>query len=270
MRVVIISGSHPRHKYFVEKIAETGLLKGVVIQKRENMVFEPPIGLKYELKKLFIHHFQLRDDMEKKYFGSIDMMHLKKNVPFIEVDEADLNGHLVESFIKEVRADMIISYGPGLIHENILKLVNGYAFNLHGGLSPWYKGSATMFWPFYFLEPNYVGTTFHYITSRIDAGGIVHQSVPQLQYGDCMHEVSCKAIVKASEDVFKLLSKLQTGEILTGHPQKRNGKLFLDRDWRPEHLKLIYEVYNDNIVDLFLDGEINIDNNPQLIDALKN
>ena len=32
----------------------------------------------------------------------------------------------------------------------------------------------------------------------------------------------------------------------------------------------MYEVYNDNIVDLFLDGEINIDNNPQLIDALKN
>lgn len=85
-----------------------------------------------------------------------------------------------------------------------------------------------------------------------------------------MHEVSCKAVVQASEDVFKLLSKLQTGEILTGHPQKKNGKLFLDRDWRPEHLKLIYEVYNDNIVDLFLDGEINIDNNPQLIDALKN
>ena len=33
--------------------------------------------------------------------------------------------------------------------------------NLHLGLSPWFKGSVTLFWPFYHLMPQFCGSTFH-------------------------------------------------------------------------------------------------------------
>ena len=45
--------------------------------------------------------------------------------------------------------------------ENIVQKKN---LNLHLGLSPWYKGSATLFWPFYFLQPNYSTPRIVFIT----------------------------------------------------------------------------------------------------------
>ncbi len=58
------------------------------------------------------------------------------------------------------------------------------------------------------------------------------------------------------------------GEKFPGVEQKKNGKLFLEKDWRPEHLRLIYDTYEDKIVDLWFDGEISRENNPELISVL--
>ena len=267
MKIVMISGSHPRHLYVVKQVATTGCLAGVVFMEREKLNRDIPDDLEEDLVSLYRHHFDLREEMEEKYFGHYDEEFVE-SIRHISVLPAELNGSEVEQFIKDIGADLLFTYGPNLIKSNILNLVNGNALNLHGGLSPYYKGSATMFWPFYNLEPNYVGTTLHYITSKIDGGRIIHNSVPLLEKGDCMHEVSCKAICKAAEDLKKIIIRMDAGEAFQGVEQKKNGKLFLVKDWRPEHLKLIYETYEDKIVDLYLDGKINKNNEPKLITVL--
>ena len=109
---------------------------------------------------------------------------------------------------------------------------------------------------FYFLEPNYVGTTFHHIVSEPDAGTIIHQSVPILQKGDKIHDVSCKTIIQSSKDVIKLLEIFEKDGKWEKFSQKGTGKNFLERDFKPEHLRMIYDYFHDDIVDKFLDGEI--------------
>ena len=96
----------------------------------------------------------------------------------------------------------------------------------------------------------------------------MHQSVPILERGDCMHEVACKAIVTAADDLKIILSHMAKGEVFEGEEQRKTGKLFLEREWRPEHLRLIYETYGDKIVDLYLDGKINKNNAPRLVRAI--
>ena len=243
-------------------------MAGVVLMQRELMVDETPAFDDKHLKTLYEHHFSLRAEMEDAYFGAGDIDSIKRTLPVLEVDRKELNSCRVERFVKDIAADCLFSYGPDLIDENILDLVNGLAFNLHGGLSHWYKGAATMFWPFYFLEPNYCGTTLHYITKKIDAGKIVHHTVPKLEFGDCMHEVACKSIVAAATDVKTIMEQMAHGNVFPGVEQKKNGKLFLEKDWRPEHLRVIYDLYEDKIVDMFLRGEINTDNAPRLIQVL--
>lgn len=267
MRVVLMSGSHPRHMYYADKIASTDTVVGMVVMRREDMEPEIPTGLSDDMQRLYKHHFDLRLTMEEKYFGTVNFQNLIHNIPTLQIDPAELNSQRVIDFIKERKADAIISYGPDLISNEIIDLVGGNAFNLHGGLSPYYKGAATMFWPFYFLEPNFVGTTFHYMVKKIDAGRIIHQTVPVLEHGDCMHEVSCKAIAAAASDVAHIVRLMDAGQCFEGEKQRGNGKLFLVKDWRPEHLKLIYETFDDKIVDYYLDGVINKDNNPKLIKA---
>jgi len=40
------------------------------------------------------------------------------------------------------------------------------------------------------------------------------------------------------------------------YKQKGTGKNFLSRDFRPEHLRLIYDLFDDKIVKEYLDGNI--------------
>ena len=78
--------------------------------------------------------------------------------------------------------------------------------NIHLGLSPWYKGSATLYWPFYHLQPQFCGVTFHQITRQADAGEIIHQCVPVLEKGDKIHDVGVKCVIQAKTDLVKIIS----------------------------------------------------------------
>ena len=45
---------------------------------------------------------------------------------------------------------------------------------------------------------------------------------------------------------------------------RNKGKLFLKSDWKPEMLKVIYDYFDDKIVDLYLDKKIKC-SKPKLI-----
>lgn len=64
MKVVMISGSHPRHLYIAQKLLESGFLAGIAIQAREPMIEEPTVEMTTELRRLYDHHFSLRAAME--------------------------------------------------------------------------------------------------------------------------------------------------------------------------------------------------------------
>ena len=40
------------------------------------------------------------------------------------------------------------------------------------------------------------------------------------------------------------------------HKIESVGKLFLKKDFRPEHLRIIYNLYNDNIVKMYLKNKL--------------
>ena len=125
---------------------------------------------------------------------------------------------------------------------------------MHLGLSPWYRGSATLFWPFYFLQPQFAGVTFHQITAKADAGAILHQYHPKLLKGNGMHDVGVNAVVGASNELIEILGTGISLKDLT--EQRSSGRLFLTKDFQAAHLELIYEPFENRIVDACLDGAL--------------
>ena len=118
-----------------------------------------------------------------------------------------------------------------------------------------------MFWPFLFLEPTMAGTTYHIIDKSVDTGEILHNNVPLLERGDGIHDVSTKAVVAAAKDIKKItdhvLQRINDKKLPVKDPTLRfKGKLFCKADWKPEMLEIIYDHYDDKIVDLYLDGKI--------------
>ena len=156
--------------------------------------------------------------------------------------------------------DLILTYGCGILSDQIIKCAKN-AWNIHGGLSPWYKGGITLFWPSYMLEPQMTGMTIHELTKDLDAGDIIHQCTSDLVRGDGVHDLACRAIIKIGEEINKLLLIINSKDDIKKKPQINPGKLWKESDWRPEHLKLIYEIYNDKIVDHYLDKKFK-QNNP--------
>ena len=270
-KILFIGGTHPRHLYYANKIHERYLLAGAVFQNRGRLI---PAELKGLQKKSWWNlHFQNRDEAEKKYFGKQDNYY---GLPRCEVPSNAINDKVVIEFIKEINPDIVLIFGCGMIKGELAEALPELTINLHLGLSPRYRGAATLFWPFYFLEPQWAGCTFHKIVDEPDAGDILHQCVPELSRGDKIHDVACKAVVQATEDMVTMLGSYDSGllkcacmdgcelcwgnEEKIGHwkfyPQSTTGKNFLSRDFQPSHLRMIYETYNDDIVDQYLDGNL--------------
>ena len=163
---------------------------------------------------------------------------------------------------------MSFIFGPDMIKEPILSNLPQVKMNLHLGLSPWYKGSATLFWPFYFLQPQYAGITLHNISEKPDQGDIFHQSTPKLSLGDGIHDVAAKAVIQAREDVIKMVLKFNKNGQLKFTQQRTTGRVWRTIDFQPAHLRVIYNLFNNDIVDYYLNGVFPEDL-PKLISRLE-
>ncbi|WP_262692107.1 formyltransferase family protein [Kordiimonas aestuarii] len=250
MKVVFITGDHPRHSYIARALASTGHLTAIISERRDAFVPEPPAHLSEALKTLFRHHFAKREGCEARHFGTLEW----PDIPRHDTTMDALNGKETQALLSHHKPDLLLSYGCHMLSSETLDCVVGERWNIHGGLSPWYKGAITHFWPSYMLEPQMTGMTVHDLTTALDAGDVVHQCAADLVRGDGLHDLAARAVLKLAKELPDLIEKLARGEKIKKHAHKTTGKLWPSRDWRPEHLHTIYTVYNDRIVDHYLDG----------------
>ncbi len=252
MKIVWLGGSHPRHLYYINKICEKFELAGAVIEVRENLLPTPPDGLEDIDRENFIKHFNNRELAEKKYFGDQKF----PDCSIHKVEHGEINTPESAEFVKSINPDLVLIFGCGLVKSPITEVLPAHTVNLHLGLSPRYRGAATLFWPFYFLEPTYSGSTFHYIVSEPDAGEIIHQVTPQLFEDDGIHDVACRTVVQSALEAQQLLKIFEEKGGWVTRKQKATGKNFLASDFIPQHLRLIYNLYNDDIVRQYLSGKL--------------
>lgn len=254
MKIVLLTGSQPRHLYLARSLADAGLLSRLVIEEREEFVPDPPTNLEASLSTLWRRHFEGRADAEARHFGQPVV---EKDAKLcLKVTREELNGSHVAEFVNEAGANLAISYGTQFLKRETLDQFPEARWNLHGGLSPWYKGVITLFWPSYMLEPQMTGMTIHQLTQELDGGPIIHHVPAPLVRGDGVHDLACRAVKAAAEELPELARRLAAGTLKEPVGQKTSGKLWVSRDWRPEHLLPVYEMFDDRVVDAYLDEKL--------------
>jgi folate-dependent phosphoribosylglycinamide formyltransferase PurN len=252
MKVTFLTGSHPRHAAIARALFDAGHLHSLVIEQRKPHIPSPPEELSDELKTLFNLHFTKRQIAEEKFFPTSDL----PDVPTLKISLDELNSEKVHSFINKSKPELMISYGVHMLTNETINCCEGEAWNIHGGLSPLYKGSITHFWPSYLLEPQMTGMTIHNLSQQLDAGDVIHQCNAEMVKGDGLHDLACRAVKPLLDELPKVISLLEKNGTLIKHKHKSSGKLWTSSQWRPEHLRLIYQTYNDQIVDMVLNKEI--------------
>ncbi len=254
--ICLITGNHPRHRHFASALISTGKVCAWIIEEREEFVPQPPNNITEDLKTLFTHHFNERERIENLVFGASLDAEKDVQIPIYNVNVKDLNSDETIQFVKRSSAKLVISYGCHKLSENFIKTVGGRFWNTHGGLSPEYRGVTTHFWPSYFLEPQMTGMTLHETTNFLDAGEIIFQTAAPMVRGDSLHRLAARNVEVFAKKLAEKLETLNFSNLPKGKFQVGYGKVFMGKDWRPEHLRLIYETYNDAIVDRVIDGVI--------------
>ena len=254
--ICLITGNHPRHKHFATALISTGKVCSWIIQEREEFVPQPPNNITENLKTLFEHHFTERERVEKEVFGASVEAEFEVQIPIYKVNLKDLNGDDTIQFVNQYSPRLVISYGCHKLSENFMKTVGVRFWNTHGGLSPEYRGVTTHFWPSYFLEPQMTAMTLHETTNFLDAGEVIFQTAAPMIHGDTLHRLAARNVEFFARKLAEKIELLNFLSLPKGKNQAGYGKVFMGKDWRPEHLRFIYETHNDAIVDKVIDGVI--------------
>ena len=233
LRIMILCGRSARHLHVANTLCRAGEVLAIVQETGGEW------NLKKTLRKLrpdnlFRKFWRwLRDrrrytgNPEAKFFfpesdPRLDHPEQLREVPHINHPD-------VVKLARELRPDLICVFGTSLIRGELLKEGRLGIINLHGGLSPEYRGADCTFWALYNSEPEKVGCTLHYIDAGIDTGRLIAHVSPEVREGDSELLLFWRAVQDSAEVYAETIVRLARGDHL-GMMQPGKGCLYQVKD----------------------------------------
>ena len=244
--IVAIVGNGLRHRYFVNELAAYFNLKGVVSEAKRPL----PTGIVAEDDEVIREHFRQRDAAEDRYFTGNDSF-MVSGSQLLTVPHGESNRLYVFDWIKQKQPDYIILYGSSIIGDPILSHFRGRVINMHLGLSPYYRGSGTNFWPLANREPECVGATIHLATLEVDGGPILAQCRPDVEISDLCHDFGCKTIIQGTKRMVRCVKEYARGSIRPV-PQPGGGTVYRNRDFNAAAVRQMWHHLETGVVEEYL------------------
>jgi methionyl-tRNA formyltransferase len=230
LRLVAVVGDHLRHRWYASELAADPRfrLAGVVSERQPSQ----PEGRTGNEQELVSRHFAARREAEERHFGAAPGWS-ELGADVVEVADGEANGTDVFEWVSARVPDLLLTYGCGILRTPLLDLCAGRTINVHLGLSPYYRGHATNFWPLVNGEPECVGATIHLATADVDAGPILRQARPQMAPGDGQHDIGCKALAAGVDALREVLPAFAAGRVVPV-PQAPGGRVYRRRDFEEQ------------------------------------
>ena len=233
LRLMILCGRSARHLHVANTLCRAGEVVAIVQETGGEW------SLKRTLRKLRPDNLfrkawrWLRDrrrytgNPEAKFFFTetsprLDQPELVREVPHINHPE-------VVKLARDLKPDLICVFGTSLIRGELLQEGRLGIINLHGGLSPEYRGADCTFWALYNGEPEKIGCTLHYIDAGIDTGRLIAHISPEVREGDSELVLFWRAVRDSAEIYAEAVARLAQGGQL-GAVQPGKGHLYQVKD----------------------------------------
>lgn len=249
--VVIITSDQLRHKYFCRQLSINLNIAGIVAECKSSATTDVSVH-NVQDQILIEKHFKERDDVEMQMLGKgINF----PDVDILKINFGEVNNNAAFDWIGDHNPDLIILYGSGIVKDPILSGFRNKIVNLHLGLSPYYKGSGTNFWPFVYNQPECVGGTIHLAVEKVDAGSILHQFRPEFEEKDKIHEIGTKTIIKATKLIPLVVNKYLSNEIHPVAQNQKEGRVFRNKDFNADALKKAWHNFDNGMIHQLLLNE---------------
>ena len=251
-RVIILTSTFRRHQFLCRYLAARLSVVGVW---QEEKSFKPTSHANGpDDADVIRRHFSARDDAEARDFSDVEFAGEIDAKSCRQVSVGGLNDPNEVTRMVEMKPNVVVVFGTGILKGDILSRFEGQLLNIHLGLSPYYRGAGTNFWPLVNGEPEFVGATIHYLDAGIDTGPIIAHVRPDIDRTDGPHEPGNKAIRAAAEGMVKAVKAQHRGR-LRSHPQTAKGRLYQRKDFNAEAVRQLYHQFDQNVLGNYLDAK---------------
>jgi methionyl-tRNA formyltransferase len=235
LSVMILCGRSPRHLYVANRLCESARPLAIVQEtgSRWTTAKLKPANLARKAWRWLRDRRRYAGGGETRYFFGQRPAQLTR--PDLAVAVPHINHPDVVALAQRLRPDVIAVFGTSLIRGPLLQQARLGMFNLHGGLSPRYRGADCTFWALYNGEPQHVGCTLHRVDAGIDTGDLIAHVCPEVSEQDNELTLFWRAVRDSAEAYAELFERLERGERL-GVRQPDKGSLYQvrQRGWREE------------------------------------
>ena len=245
----MLTSTFRRHQFVANTIAEGCDLAGVW---QEEKTFQPGRYANDAADEAVIQrHFVARDESEAHYFAADAALRLRPGALHRQVAGDRCSEPAEVALMVAAQPDVVLVFGTGILRQPLLSVFEGRIINIHLGLSPYYRGAGTNFWPLVNREPEYVGATIHYLDAGIDTGPIISHARPVIERGDGPHDLGNKTIVAAAHALLRAAAAHVSG-VARAVPQSGGGKLYQRKDFNAGAVRSLYRNFETGMIDEYL------------------
>jgi hypothetical protein len=206
MRVTVFTSNQPRHTALINALA--GVADQVYAVQECNTVFPGAVADFFRKSAVMQDYFQRVIAAEQAVFGGPKFT--ADNVTQLPIKMGDLNRLELSLLGPALEADAFIVFGASYIKGPLCEhLVARRCYNIHMGVSPYYRGSSTNFWALFDGQPEFVGATIHLLTAGLDSGPMLFHALPPAEPTEPF-ALGMRAVQAAQQ---ALVARLASGEI---------------------------------------------------------
>lgn len=241
MNIALLTSNHLRHKYIASEIANKMPLK-IIICEDKNPVIQDVSNYNEADSVLMTEHFKERELSEFEFFG--DNVDFPKDSLVYQIEYGKINSQDSLDILVDNEIDCVLLFGSSIIKPIITDEFPNKVINLHLGLSPYYKGSGTNFFPIVNNEFECLGATIHLAIDKVDAGEILHQiRIDDFDENDTIHSIGNK-IIKKSGEVYPIIVNQYLSDKIEPKPQVNTEEIkeYKIKDFTPQSLLKAKEV----------------------------
>lgn len=229
LRVMVLCGRSPRHLHVANALCKAADVVAIVQESGSEFSWKKlartlrPDNFARKAWRWLRDRRRYTGNREGRFFfgertPALDRPDLVREFPHINHPD-------VVKLARELKPDLLAVFGTSLIRGDLLKEGRLGIANLHGGLSPEYRGADCTFWALYNGEPEKVGCTLHWIDAGIDTGRLIAHVSPEILPDDDELGLFWRS-VQASAGVYaEFLRRLAAGERF-GQSQPHKGRLY--------------------------------------------
>jgi len=244
--LVLITSTKPRHRFLAYALAAVCDLAGVIAEGKRAGAAPAP-----ESDPLMREHVEGFAAAEQRFFGQAQSFPVAAEHT-VALAHGEANSDAAFAWIQERRPTYVVLFGSSIIQDRLLNAFPDRVVNIHLGLSPYYRGTATNFWPLVEGEPECVGATIHLASARVDAGPILRQVRPAMGPDDDCHTIGCRTIEAGARTLAATLADYAAGSVLPVLQQPGGGKLFRNRDFNADAIRRMRERFAQGMIPAYL------------------